>query len=282
MKIFISADIEGISGVATGIQLKKESEYQRFRKLMTQDVNAAIEGAFNGGATEVVVADGHGNMSNILIEELDERASLISGNNRVMCQLEGLDDTYDGIFFVGHHGREGGSERTVINHSLAGICVNEFRINGKVVGETELNAAVAGDFNVPALLITGDDTYVEEVKETLPEIESAVVKRGIDRLAAELLPPKKAQQIIREKAQMAVEKANTIQPYKVDGPITFEIEFKGTNQALMTTTIPSVELINPKTIRFTADNMVTAYKHAWGCVIIGMAATQGVLGHANA
>ncbi|MFV8828233.1 M55 family metallopeptidase [Alkalihalobacterium sp. APHAB7] len=282
MKFFISADIEGVTGVATGVQLKKESEYQRFRKLMTQDVNAAIEGAFNGGATEVVVADGHGNMSNIFIEDLDERASLISGNNRVMCQLEGLDDTYDGILFVGHHGREGGSERTVINHSLAGICVNEFRINGKVVGETELNAAVAGDFNVPALLITGDDAYVEEVKETLPHVEAAVVKRGIDRLAAELLPPKKAQQLIREKAQLAVEKAKSVEPYKVEGPITFEIDFKGTNQALMTTTIPSVELIGPKTIRFTAPDMVTAYKHMWGCVIIGMAATQGVLGQANA
>ena len=281
MKIFISADIEGVSGVATGVQLKKESEYQRFRKLMTQDVNAAIEGAFNGGATEVVVADGHGNMSNILIEDLDERARLISGSNRVMCQLEGLDDTYDGIFFVGHHGREGGSERAVINHSLAGICVNEFRINGKVVGETELNVAVAGDFNVPALLITGDDAYVEEVKQTLPLIESAVVKRGIDRLAAELIPPKKAQRLIKEKAQLAVERANSSKPYKVEGPITFEIDFKGTNQALMTTTIPSVELISPKTIRFTSQDMVTAYKHMWGCVIIGIASTQGVLGHVN-
>lgn len=282
MKIFISADIEGISGVATGIQLKKESEYQRFRKLMTQDVNAAIEGAFNGGATEVVVADGHGNMSNIFIEDLDERARLISGNNRVMCQLEGLDDTYDGIMFVGHHGREGGSERAVINHSLAGICVEQFRINDKIVGETELNAAVAGDFNVPPLLITGDDAYVQEVQETFPQIEAAVVKRGIDRFSAELLPPKKTQQLIKEKAQVAVEKAKATQPYKVEGPITVEIDFKATNQALMTTTIPSVELIGPKTIRFTAPNMITAYKHIWGCVIIGMAATQGVLGHANA
>lgn len=107
MKIFISADMEGISGVATNQQLKTPSEYQRFRKLMTADVNAAIEGAINGGATEVVVADGHGNMSNILIEDLDIRARLVSGNNRVMCQLEGLDDSFDGILFVGHHGREG-------------------------------------------------------------------------------------------------------------------------------------------------------------------------------
>ncbi|HEX7064998.1 MAG TPA: M55 family metallopeptidase [Bacillales bacterium] len=282
MKIFISADIEGVSGVATNQQLKKESEYQRFRQLMTEDVNAAIEGAFEAGATEVVVADGHGNMSNIFIENLDPRASLVSGNNRVMCQMEGLDDTFDGVFFVGYHGREGGSERTIINHTLAGVCVEEMRINGKVVGETELNAGVAGYFNNPVLLVTGDDALEKEVKETLPEVEAAVVKRGVDRFAAELFPVKKAQEMIKEKAKKAVSKAKEIKPYVVNGPVTFEISFKATNQALMTTTIPSVELIGPKTIRFTCEDYLTAYKHMWGCVIIGMAATNGVLGHANA
>lgn len=282
MKIFISADIEGISGVATGVQLKKESEYQRFRKLMTQDVNAAIEGAFAGGATEVVVADGHGNMSNILIEELDSRASLISGNNRVMCQMEGLDATFDGVFFVGYHGREGGSERAVINHSLAGICVEEMKINGKVVGETEMNAGVAGFFNIPVLLVTGDDALAEEIKPTLQNVECAVVKRGIDRFAAELLPLEKAHQLIRTKAEQAVKNRINVKPYKVEGSVTFEITFKLTNQALMTTTLPTVEMIGPKTIRFTCDDYLTAYKHMWGCVIIGMAATNGVLGHANA
>ncbi|WP_199425902.1 M55 family metallopeptidase [Thermaerobacillus caldiproteolyticus] len=282
MKIFISADMEGISGVATNQQLKTNSEYQRFRKLMTQDVNAAIEGAFFGGATEVVVADGHGNMSNILIEDLDPRARLICGNNRVMCQLEGLDDSFDGIMFVGHHGRENGSERTVISHSLAGICVNEIKINGHIVGETEMNALVAGYYNVPAILITGDDAYVKEVQKTLPDIEAAVVKRGIDRFAAELLHPVKAQELIKEKAERAVKKAKDIPPLKVEGPVTFEIEFKGPNQALMTTTLPTVKLIGPRSITFTCDDIVTAYKHMWGCVIIAMTATNGVLGSVNA
>ncbi|WP_442599103.1 M55 family metallopeptidase [Neobacillus sp. D3-1R] len=282
MKIFISADIEGISGVSTNQQLKTPSEYQRFRKLMTQDVNAAIEGAFKGGATEVVVADGHGNMSNIFIEDLDSRALLVQGSNRVMCQLEGLDDSFDAIMFVGHHGRENGSERTIISHTLAGICVNEMKINGKIVGETEMNAMVAGDFNVPAIFISGDDAYVNEVKETLPGVEAAVVKRGIDRFAAELIHPEKAQALIREKAEVAVKRIPEFSPLKVDGPVTFEIEFKGTNQALMTTTIPSVALIGPRKITFTCDDMVTAYKHMWGCVIIAITATNGVLGNVNA
>ncbi|TCS84196.1 M55 family metallopeptidase [Tepidibacillus fermentans] len=282
MKIYISVDMEGISGVATNMQLKKNDEYNRFRKLMTQDVNAAIEGAFRGGATEVVVADGHGNMSNILIEELDPRARLISGNNRVMCQMEGIDDSFDGVFFVGYHGREGGSERSVISHTLAGIAVNEMKINGKVVGESELNAGVAGFFGVPVLLVTGDDVVTSEIKSTLPDVETVVVKRGIDRFAAELLPLQQAHELIRTKAELAVKKAKQIKPYHIEGPITFEIEFKGSNQALMTTTIPSVELIGPKRIRFTCNDYITAYKMMWGLVIIGMSATNGVLGHANA
>lgn len=282
MKIFISADIEGISGVSTNQQLKTPSEYQRFRKLMTQDVNAAIEGAFKGGATDIVVADGHGNMSNIFIEDLDPRATLVQGSNRVMCQLEGLDDSFDAIMFVGHHGRESGSERTIISHTLAGICVNEMKINGKVVGETEMNAMVAGYFNVPAIFISGDDAYVDEVKETLPEVEAAVVKRGIDRFAAELIHPEKAQQLIRDNAEKAVKRIPEFSPLKIDGPVTFEIEFKGTNQALMTTTLPTVSLIAPKRITFTCEDMVTAYKHMWGCVIIAITATNGVLGNVNA
>ncbi|MEH7306635.1 M55 family metallopeptidase [Neobacillus drentensis] len=282
MKIFISADMEGISGVATNQQLKTNSEYQRFRKLMTADVNAAIEGAFNGGATEVVVADGHGNMSNILIEDLDSRARLVSGNNRVMCQLEGLDDTFDGIMFVGHHGREGGSDVTLISHTLAGICVNEMKINGKIVGETEMNSLVAGAFGVPALFISGDDAYVKEVKETLPEVEGAVVKRAVDRFAAELIHPEVARAEIREKAEAAVKKAKSIKPIAFEGPITFDLQFKGPQQAKMTTTLPTVELTGPKSIRFTCDDMVTAYKHMWGCVIIAMTATNGVLGSVNA
>ncbi|SDM27934.1 M55 family metallopeptidase [Sediminibacillus halophilus] len=282
MKIFISADMEGISGVATNQQLKTNAEYQRFRRLMTADVNAAIEGAFQGGAKEVVVADGHGNMSNILIEELDRRARLVSGSNRVMCQLEGLDDSFDGIMFVGHHGREGGSERTVISHTLAGVCVNEMKINGRVVGETEMNSLVAGRFGVPAIFISGDDAYVQEVRASFPDVEAAITKRAVDRFAAELIHPEEARDEIRKKAAAAVSKAASLEPETITGPTTFEIELKGPQQAQMTTTLPTVELISPKRIQFTCNDIVTAYKHMWGCVIIAMTATNGVLGQVNA
>lgn len=282
MKIFISSDIEGATGVATNHQLTKNDEYQRFRKMMTNDVNAAIEGACEAGATEILVADGHGNMSNIFIEELDPRARLISGNNRLMCQMEGLDESFDGVFFIGYHGREGGSEKAVINHTLAGICVWEIKINGQPAGEAEMNAALAGHFNVPVLLISGDDAVAEEVKKNLPQIETAVVKRGLDRIAADLMPPLQSAELIKEKARKSVKRIGEIKPFKTALPVIFEITFKRTNQAYMTTTIPGVDLTSPKTIRFTCEDYVTAYKLMWGCVIIGMASTDGVLGRVNA
>lgn len=282
MKIFISADMEGISGVATGQQLKTDVEYQRFRKLMTDDVNAAIEGACNGGAKEIVVADGHGNMSNIIIEHLDSRAVLISGSNRKMLQVEGLDHTFDGIMFVGHHGREGGSEKAVINHTYASICVNELKVNDEVIGETELNSYVAAHFNVPTLFVSGDESYVKDIKQLYPNIETAVTKRGTDRYAAHLLPPKIAQNAIRENAEKAVKRTSEFKPVKRTGPYTFEMEFKGTQQATMVSTISTVEQIEPKRVRFTCDDIVTAYQQMWACIIIAIKATDGVLGHFNA
>ncbi|MFA1820079.1 M55 family metallopeptidase [Virgibacillus oceani] len=281
MKLFISVDMEGIAGVSTIQQMVKEGEYQRFRKLMTEEVNAAISGAFKAGAKEVVVADGHGNMSNIIIEALDPRARLVSGNNRVMCQLEGLDESFDGIIFVGHHGREGGSE-AVISHTLAGVCVNEMKINGEVVGETEMNAMVAGAFDVPAIFISGDNLYVSEVKETLPEVESVITKYAKDRLSAELIHPEKVNELVEEGVASAVKNIANFKPFETkDMETTFEIQFKGPQQAHMTTTIPSVEMTSPTSIKFTCGDIVTAYKHMWGCVIIAMAATNGVLGSAN-
>ncbi|WP_100010186.1 M55 family metallopeptidase [Lentibacillus sediminis] len=281
MKIFISADIEGVAGVATIQQLKTNGEYQRFRQLMTNEVNAAVRGAFKAGADEVVVADGHGNMSNILIESLDKRARLVSGNNRVMAQLEGIDESFDGIIFIGHHGREGDSH-AVISHTLAGICVNEMRINGKVVGETEMNAMVAGDYEVPSLFISGDDIYVNEVKETLPNVESVVTKFARNRIAAELIHPDIVKQEIEEKVESAIRRIKDFQPLVLDGPVTFEIDFKGPQQAQMTTTIPSVKMLTPTQIAFTCKDMVTAYKQMWACVIIAIACTNGITGSVNA
>lgn len=282
MRIFISADIEGISGIATIQQLLTQTEYDRFRRMMTEEVNAAIHGAFNGGAKEVVVADGHGNMSNILLEKLDSRARLISGNNRVMSQLEGLDDTFDAIIFIGHHGREGASN-AVISHTYAGICIDKIKVNGKELGETEINSIVAGTgFNVPTIFISGDDVYVEEVKETLPNIASVVTKYARNRLAAEMIHPDVVHKLIEKEVAKAVRNVHKYTPLVVEAPYTFEMQFKGPQQAQMTSTIPTIKMLSPTRIMFTCEDIVTAYKLMWACIIIGAAATNGVNGDANA
>ncbi len=275
MKVYISVDMEGATGVAAGRQLQ-DSEYNRFRKLLTQDVNAAIAGACDAGATDILVNDAHGHMTNILIEEIDPRARLISGNNKQLCQMEGINDSFDAALFVAYHAREG-TDAATINHTIMGVAVTEIRLNGRPIGETGINAAVAGAFGVPVVLVTGDDKVCAEAQDFLGPVETVEVKKAIDRFVANCLPPARAHELIRLGAKQALERKGEIKPFDV-GPVEFEIDFKLTNQAAMACIFPSVRKTGPKTVAVTADNAVDAYKQLWGCLILGYAATRGVLG----
>lgn len=279
MRIFISCDMEGITGVAIGKHCNPaEPEYQRFRRLMTQDVNAAIAGAAEAGATEFLVVDSHGPMTNILIEELDPRAELVSGSNKHFCQMEGIDGGFDGAFFLGYHAREGGGDG-VINHTLMGVAVTQLRCNGKEIGETGLNAGLAGHFGVPVALVTGDDVLEEEATSLLGDVEAAVVKRAINRHTARLLSVRASQGLIRERAAAAVRRlqATQFKPYVVPGPISFEVDFKTTDSAHMACLFPSVERLSAKTVRVTAADYPSAFKLLWGTLILGAKTMGGVL-----
>jgi D-amino peptidase len=278
MRIFISCDMEGITGVAIGKHCNpSESDYQRFRRLMTKDVNAAIEGAASVGATEFFVVDSHGPMTNIIIEDLDPRAELISGSNRHFCQMEGIDTGFDGAFFIGYHAREGG-EDGVINHTVMGVAVTELRCNGKVVGETGLNAGLAGAFGVPVALVAGDNVVAAEAREILGDVQTAVVKQAINRHSARLLSVRNSQETIREQAAEAVYrlKEGAFQPYAVPGPVTFEVVFKTTDAAHMAALFPCNRRIGSKTISITAEDYPTAFKQLWGTLIIGAKTMGGV------
>ena len=279
MRIFISCDMEGITGVAIGKHCNPaEAEYQRFRKLMTRDVNAAIEGAASAGATEFLVCDGHGPMTNILIEDLDPRAELMSGSNKHFCQMEGIDTGFDGAFFIGYHAREGGDDG-VVNHTLMGVAVTELRCNGKVIGETGLNAGLAGAFGVPVVMLSGDNVVAEEARTLLGDVEAAVVKQAVNRHAARLLSVKNAQDAIRERAAEAVRRLRdrSFQPYVVPGPITFEIDFKTTDAAHMACLFPCNERLSSKTVAVAAADYPTAFKQLWGTLILGAKTMGGVL-----
>jgi D-amino peptidase len=279
MRIYISVDMEGVTGVAVGKHVAPgDSEYGRFRRIMTQDANAAIEGALSAGATEVVVSDGHGPMTNLLIEELHPAARLISGSNKLLAQMEGVDGGFQAAFFVGYHQREGGGDG-ILNHTLLGRLVYEIRINGEPVDEAAINAGVAGAFGVPAALITGDSAVCAEAERRLRGIITAPVKDALDRYVGLSLGLQRGQALIRERAAEAVRavQAGRITPYRVGTPVTFEVDFKRTAPARMATLFPGVERRGPRTIAITDGDYIRAFKQCWGCLILGMASADGLL-----
>lgn len=276
MKVYISVDMEGGTGIASA-QHMRDAGYTRMIKLLTQEVNAAIQGAFEAGATEVLVNDAHGSMTNILIEELDERAELISGSNKHLCQMEGIDESYDAVFFLGYHAHEG-NEDAVLNHTIMGGAVTEIRRNGVVVGETAINAGIAGAYGVPVVLVAGDHVLCQEAKRFLGEIETVTTKRAIDRYAARVLPPKRVQGLIKEAAKRALSRVAEIKPHTIEGPIEFQLTTKLTSMAHMCSLFPSVERRGPKVIAVKADDYVDAYKQLLGCLIISKDAASGWLG----
>ena len=279
MRVYLSVDMEGITGVAAAKHVQPgEKDYDRFRRLMTQDANAAIEGALAGGAAEVVVSDGHGPMTNLLIEELHHAARLISGSNKLLCQMEGIDGGFEAAFFVGYHQREGGGDG-ILNHTFIGRIVYEVRINGDPVDEAAVNAGLAGAFGVPVALVTGDNTVCADAERRIPGVITAPVKEAYDRYVGLSLGPERAQALIRERATDAVRAvaAGRITPHRAPSPVTFEVDFKRTAPAHMATLFPGVERRGPRTIAITDTDYVRAFKQMWGCLIIGMASADGIL-----
>lgn len=279
MKVFISADMEGATGVAVGPHVGGEAgEYARMRKLLTQDVNAAVRGAVAAGATECLVTDAHGKMTNILIEELDASARLISGSNKQLLQMEGIDCGHAAAMFVAYHAREG-TEDGVLNHTLLGATVQEIRCNGRPLGETGLNAALAGHFGVPVCLVTGDDKVCLEAQELLGNIEVAEVKVARERLVADLLPPARTRALIEAKAQSGLARAirGEIDPFKVSCPVSFEVDFKSTAGVKMACLFPTVEYVGAKTLRVRGEDYLKAYKLLMGTLFMVRAAQSGII-----
>ncbi len=277
VKVYMSVDMEGASGITSSKMCSpKEKDYTRGRKLLTGDVNAAVKGALDGGADEVLVNDSHGPMTNILVEDLEKGARLISGSNKQLLQMAGIDESFDAAFFVAYHAREG-SEAGVLNHTLMGSVVTEIRCNGKPVGETGINARMAGAFGVPLVLVTGDDKLAEEAGELIPEVETAVVKTGMDRHTADCLPPSQTEEMIRDAASRALKRQGEISPCVPDTPVTFDVTFKTTPSATMACLFPCVQRRDVKEIRVEDDDYATAYKKMWGALILGWNAMGGVL-----
>lgn len=279
MRVYISVDMEGIAGVAAGTQVRPgTADYERCRRLMTQEANAAVEGAVASGASDVVVSDGHGPMINVLPEELHPAARLLSGSNRLLGQMEGIDGGVDLAFFVGYHQREGGGDG-LLNHTLLGKIVYEIRVNGEPADEALINAGLAGAFGVPVGLVTGDEAVCADARRHFPGAVVVPVKDSFDRFAGLSLAPQRACQLIREGAAEAVARwrAGGVEPYRVAAPVSFEVDFKRTAPSRMATLFPGVDRLSPRTIRVQGDDYVRAFQLVWGCLIVGLAASEGIL-----
>ena len=266
MKILISADMEGITGVVNWDQVNpSHAEYSRYRRLMTDDVNAAIHGAFAGGASAITVTDGHGEGSNIIFEELDPRARLTSGSPARYSMVEGVQEDIDGVIFIGYHARKGTSN-AILDHTWSDKLVSGLWINQQAFGEAGLNGAVCGHFNVPVIMASGDQSLCAEVRDFFGRtIETAQVKRAVSRFAADCLPPAESSKIIEESARRSVvnlRNGAAPPPFIVSKPVKMAIEFHQSHMADLAEFMPGTLRTDGRRIEFEAADMVTIY-HAF-------------------
>ena len=257
-KVYISADMEGISGISGSDQLSPGgSEYGRSRKLMAEDVNAAIRGALAAGATEIVVNDSHGGQRNLLPEDLHPSARLISHSFKRYGMMEGLDDSFDAVIFIGYHAKAG-TPGGLFAHTGSGV-VSDLQINGKSVGEGGMNALLAAWYGVPVVLVTGDDVAVTQVKEIATAARGVVVKRAINVRAVELAPLAKARMEIEAGAREAVAGAKRTTPQR-RGPFNVRMQFRDTLIPEVAEAFPIIRRDAPDTVSYSMDTMPAAYR----------------------
>jgi D-amino peptidase len=260
MRIYISVDMEGIAGVVTADQLLPAGfEYERFRVFMTDEVNAAIEGARAAGATEFVISDSHGNSQNLLIDKLPKDVLLVRGSPRPLSMMEGIDNSFAGAMFIGYHASTN-NKSGVRAHTMSSALLTNISIDGVSVPEAGFNAAIAGQFGVPVIMITGDDVIIKEAQVLLGNIEGAAVKRAIGFHSAESMTPEAARDLIRRKAQDAVSRIGDFKPYKVSTPVQLDISFKNYRPSELLSYLSIVERTDSHSIRFMAKDMVEAQK----------------------
>jgi len=260
MKIYISADMEGVVGVVTGDQLGPQGfEYQRFREFMTQEVNAAIEAAFEAGATEIVVSDSHGNGENLLIEKLPKNILLVRSWPRPLMMMQGIDETFAGSIFIGYH-TSTTNQQGVRAHTISSARLADVQLQSQSVSEAGLNAAIAGHFNVPVIMVSGDEAVVKETTALLGDVEGATVKWASGFHSAKTLMPEAAYQLIREKVKKAIGRIGSFKPYKLKPPIRLDVRFKNYRPSEMLSYLSIVERTDAHNIRFIGKDMVEVSK----------------------
>ncbi|MBX6364040.1 MAG: M55 family metallopeptidase [Gemmatimonadetes bacterium] len=260
LKVYISADMEGVAGVVTGDQLGPTGfEYGRFREFMTREVLAAIDGAKAAGATEIVVSDSHGNGESLLIDELPADVRVVRSWPRPLMMMEGIDSTFDAAIFIGYHASSV-NPTGVRAHTISSANITEVRLNGTPMPEAGINAAIAGHFGVPVVMVSGDDAAVAEIQKLLGPIEGAVVKRAVSFHAAETLTPAAAQALIRERVRAGLERRASLRPYVLKRPVRLDLSLKSYRPAELLAYLPGVTRTGARSISMTGASVLDVSK----------------------
>ena len=260
LKIYISADMEGVVGAVTSEQLGPDGfEYQRFREFMTAEVNAAIDAARAAGATGFVISDSHGNGQNLLIEKLPDDVKIVRSWPRELGMMEGIDKTFDGVIFTGYHASTTNT-RGVRAHTMSSANVTALRLNGISMSEGSMNAAIAGHFGVPVIMVSGDDVAVAENQAVIGDIEGAVVKWAKGFHSALTLTPDAAYEVIGATTRSAMDQIDRFKPYVLKTPIELELQLKHYQPVELLAYLPNVEKIDSHTIKFVGKDMIEISK----------------------
>jgi len=261
LKVFISVDMEGISGIVHSDQITSgTAEYAAGRKWMAEDVNAAVEGALEAGATEVVVNDSHGSMRNIDPDDLDFRAILISGSPKPLSMMQGIDASFAACLFIGYHAKAG-TEDAILDHTISSSVVRAIRVNGAEMPELGLNAAIAGYYGVPVVLVSGDIAVCRQAGEVLgKDVVTVAVKEAYGRLAAKLVPMGEARRLIKAGVKEALGKFGRVKPFKIAPPFNYELVYHVSAQADMAAMLTEVKRVDARTVAFTADDFILGFR----------------------
>jgi D-amino peptidase len=264
VRVHISVDMEGISGVASAADTTPGApHYEYCRGLMTAECNAAIEGCYEGGATEVIVNDSHGSMLNLIQGQLDRRAKVIRGRSKAYGMMHGLDSHTAATLFVGYHAAAGNDDG-VLNHTMRGRDIQGVFLNDEPAGELRLNAALAGWFGVPVVLIAGDDVLCAEGLATLGKVEAVQVNYAIDKYTATSPHPEIAQERVRDGARRAITSIAageaTYAPYRVEAPTALRVAWNSTSIAALCENLPGMKRVAPREVEYTSADYPELYR----------------------
>jgi D-amino peptidase len=256
LKVYISVDMEGVVGTVTDDQLGPGGfEYQRFREFMTREALAAVHAAKEAGATEIVVGDSHGNGENLLIELFPKDVRIIRSWPRRLGMVGGIDGTFDALIFIGYHSSTS-NPKGVRAHTFSSGRLTRVALNGIDVTEAAWNAAIAGHFGVPVVMISGDDAVIEEARKLLGPIEAAEVKKSLGFHSASTLTPDASYELIAQKVKAGLARRKEFKAYVLKSPITLDVSFKHYRVAEVLEYLKGVERTDAHSVRFAGKDMV--------------------------